>query len=76
MLGLRGHSPMTQFALHFWHLKTFPLSRTVGSQSRENSVLAFGLKILPANWAALNVLFLKLGEAHGTRTAFVLSGYF
>lgn len=63
---------MTQFAVNFWHPKTFPLSRTVGNQSKGNSILAFGLKILPANWAALNVLFLKAREAHGTRAGFVL----
>lgn len=47
--------------------KTFPLSRTVGDQSRGNSILAFVWTILPANWAALSVLFLKPGEAQEQR---------
>lgn len=53
---------MTQFALILLASKIpSPLSRTVGSQLRGDSILAFGLNILPANWVALNTLFLETG---------------
>lgn len=68
-----GRVPWHSLHSVFWHLKNPPLSRTVGDQSRGKSVLAFVWGILPANWAARNLLFLTPGEAHVTRAGFVLS---
>lgn len=76
MLGLRGHSPMTQFAFNFWHPKYLPSFKNCGQPVKRGQYFGIWTEYLTCQLGCSYTLFLKLGEEHVTGTGFVMSERF